>query len=93
MGEAHRNIQEGARCTVPEGPEDEPGTLPERAEGWLEAMESLRETEVISWREAATKIADSAGVDSATVEREARRIRWERDKAGGKSGRKSGEHF
>ena len=55
--------------------DDEPRTLRERAEGWLEDMEALRETEEISWAEAARRVADSAGVDSATVEREARRIR------------------
>ena len=69
--------------------DDEPKTFRERTEEWLEAMEGLRETQEISWHAAAKKIAGSAGVDPATVEREARRIRQERDGAGGKSG----EHF
>ncbi len=75
-----------AETPVPEVPEDEPGTLPERAEGWLKAMEGLRETKKISWAEAAKRVAGNTGVESATIERETRRIRQERETTGGKSG-------
>lgn len=83
-----RGPQEPAEGPVPEEPADKPATLPERAEEWLEAMERLRETQNISWRKAAEKIAASVGVDWTTVDREARRIRQERVEAGEKSGEK-----
>ena len=58
-----------------EKPEEESKNFHERAVGWLEDMESMRASEEISWVEAAGRVASNAGVETPTVEREARRIR------------------
>ncbi len=89
MPDSQHGSQEAAENLALESPEGKPMTIRDRAEGWLNAQEELRKNEGISWREAAKRIARSTGVDSATVEREARRIRRERDE----DREKSGKHF